>query len=161
MARTRTRSQEQSDENNEQEVAVVSDSRRRRRGVESEASTQTPATRKDRPTPSARQIKPRGGPSVGLLSRIPVVRNIALYFRGVASELQKVTWPTREEAIRLTTVVLAVTVAFSIGLGILDAFLAWWFRQAFNRDSEIIFLAIALAAAVISGGVYSVFRKRI
>jgi preprotein translocase subunit SecE len=36
------------------------------------------------------------------------------YFRDTRAELAKVTWPTREEGIRLTTVVLVVTTISAI-----------------------------------------------
>jgi preprotein translocase SecE subunit len=156
VARTRTRTLDQ-DENSEQNSAVVSDRRRRgRRSGDVEQST-----RKDRPTPSARQVKPRGTGSTGLVNRIPVVRGVVAYFRGVATEMQKVTWPTREEATRLTWVVLGVTVAFAIALGALNVFMSWWFKQAFRPDSESVFLVVAAAVAVVLGGTYAVFRDRI
>lgn len=48
----------------------------------------------------------------------PVTR----YIRETRGELRKVTWPTREEAWRLTLIVLGVTAAMAIFLGvILDA----------------------------------------
>ena len=48
----------------------------------------------------------------------PIVR----YFRETRGELRKVTWPTREEAWRLTLVVIAVSAAMAVFLGvILDA----------------------------------------
>jgi len=48
----------------------------------------------------------------------PVIR----YFRETRGELRKVTWPTREEAWRLTLVVIGVSAAMAIFLGvILDA----------------------------------------
>ncbi|NLF78387.1 MAG: preprotein translocase subunit SecE [Chloroflexi bacterium] len=162
MARTRTRSLDQPDENENENGAVVSDSRRRRRQSEaSDAVIQSPARSKDRPTPSARQSKPRTGESKGLLSRIPVVSSIVAYFHGVASELQKITWPSREETMRLTWVVLAVTIAFAIALGLLDTFLSWWFQQAFARDSEPLFLTVAVIVLVVAGGTYTVLRRRI
>jgi preprotein translocase subunit SecE len=43
-------------------------------------------------------------------------------------ELRKVTWPTRDEALRLTAVVLAVMIASSIFLGAIDALLTEGFR---------------------------------
>jgi preprotein translocase subunit SecE len=43
-------------------------------------------------------------------------------------ELRKVTWPTRDEALRLTAVVLAVMIASSIFLGAIDALLTEAFR---------------------------------
>jgi len=42
--------------------------------------------------------------------------------------MAKVTWPTREESIRMTIIVLAVTVAMAAFLGFLDAFFATLFR---------------------------------
>lgn len=45
---------------------------------------------------------------------------ISKYIRETRGELRKVTWPTREESQRLTAIVLGVTVAMSIFLGLLD-----------------------------------------
>jgi preprotein translocase SecE subunit len=40
-------------------------------------------------------------------------------------ELKKTTWPTKEEATRLTTVVLGVIAAMSLYMGALDAILSF------------------------------------
>ena len=45
------------------------------------------------------------------------------YLRETRGEMRKVTWPTRDEAIRLTGIVLAVTAAFAVFLGLVD--LVW------------------------------------
>jgi preprotein translocase subunit SecE len=45
---------------------------------------------------------------------------IVKYFREARAEMRKVTWPTRQEALHLTGIVLAVTVAMSIILWVLD-----------------------------------------
>ncbi len=42
----------------------------------------------------------------------------------VRRELEKVTWPTREEARQLTLAVLAITIAMSIFLGLIDILFA-------------------------------------
>ncbi|HSM57769.1 MAG TPA: preprotein translocase subunit SecE [Candidatus Sulfomarinibacteraceae bacterium] len=47
-------------------------------------------------------------------SENPLVR----YFRETRGELRKVTWPTRDEAWRLTLIVLAVTAAMAVFLGV-------------------------------------------
>ena len=47
---------------------------------------------------------------------------IVKYFREARAEMRKVTWPTRQEALHLTGIVLAVTVAMSILLWVLDIF---------------------------------------
>ena len=47
--------------------------------------------------------------------------NVAVrYFRETRLELSKVSWPTREEAINLTIVVLAVTIVMAALLGTFD-----------------------------------------
>jgi len=45
---------------------------------------------------------------------------LSRYFRETRGELRKVTWPTREEAWRLTVIVLAVTAAFAVFLWAFD-----------------------------------------
>ena len=45
---------------------------------------------------------------------------IIRYFQDTREELRKVTWPDREEVIRLTLIVLGTTVAFAVFLGALD-----------------------------------------
>ena len=53
---------------------------------------------------------------------------IIRYFREARGELQKVTWPTREESWRLTLIVLVATLLFS-------AFL-WVFDTAFSNGIQ-------------------------
>jgi preprotein translocase subunit SecE len=50
------------------------------------------------------------------------------FINETTGELRKVTWPTRDEALRLTAVVLAVMIASSIFLGAIDALLTEVFR---------------------------------
>ena len=42
------------------------------------------------------------------------------FFGEVIGELRRVTWPTREETMRLTIMVIAVAVAVGIFLGVID-----------------------------------------
>ena len=49
-----------------------------------------------------------------------IFQRIKRWFKETAGELRKVTWPTREEAIALTRIVLIVTIIMSAILGILD-----------------------------------------
>jgi preprotein translocase subunit SecE len=48
-------------------------------------------------------------------------------FRETRSELRKVVWPSRREALNMTAIVLAVTVLMAAGLGIID----WLFTRVF------------------------------
>ncbi len=45
------------------------------------------------------------------------------YVRETRAELRKVVWPTREEAINLTAIVVATLVGMSVFLGAVDYFL--------------------------------------
>ncbi len=47
---------------------------------------------------------------------------IKRYYRETVGELRKVTWPTREEALRLTGIVIVVIVVMAAFLGVLDFF---------------------------------------
>jgi preprotein translocase subunit SecE len=53
---------------------------------------------------------------------------IARYLRETRAELRKVTWPTREQATRLTLIVLAVTIVMAMLLGTIDYLFAALFR---------------------------------
>jgi len=47
-------------------------------------------------------------------------QRIKRWFKETAGELRKVSWPTREEALALTRIVLIVTIIMSAILGVLD-----------------------------------------
>jgi preprotein translocase subunit SecE len=57
---------------------------------------------------------------------------VGRFYRETTGELRKVNWPTRQEAVRLTWVVILVMLVFAIFLGGLDylflQFFAWLFR---------------------------------
>lgn len=56
-------------------------------------------------------------------NRKPALPNIppVQFVREVMAELKKVTWPTRQETVKLTIVVIAVSVIVGIFIGIIDA----------------------------------------
>lgn len=62
-------------------------------------------------TPKKSTAKKNGAPRTNPVSR---------YLRETRGEMRKVTWPTREESWRLTAIVMAVSLAFSIFLWIFD-----------------------------------------
>jgi preprotein translocase subunit SecE len=49
-----------------------------------------------------------------------MLTGIRRYFAESISELRKVTWPTREDVVRLTTIVIAVSIVIGIYIGVLD-----------------------------------------
>lgn len=88
--------------------------------------------------------------SQGRGENLPIVGRLVSYFRGVVAEIKKVTWPTREEAQRLTTIVITVTVVASIVLGAIDFFYGWWFQQGLENAG--IYLLIGAVVLVVVGG---------
>jgi preprotein translocase subunit SecE len=52
---------------------------------------------------------------------------IVRFLRETRSELKKVVWPTRREALNMTAIVLAVTLLMAAGLGVID----WLFTRLF------------------------------
>jgi preprotein translocase subunit SecE len=59
---------------------------------------------------------------------VPTERGFVRFVRETRSELKKVTWPTREQALRLTGVVIAVSAAVGLFMGGLD----YVFEQLFK-----------------------------
>lgn len=55
------------------------------------------------------------------------------FYRETTAELRKVVWPTRDEAIRLTGIVIAVVIAMSIFLGAVDYILTQIMRLILVR----------------------------
>jgi preprotein translocase subunit SecE len=53
---------------------------------------------------------------------------ISRFFNETSGELRKVSWPTRDEALRLTAIVMVVLIASSLFLGAIDALLTDFFR---------------------------------
>jgi preprotein translocase subunit SecE len=54
-----------------------------------------------------------------------VPRGIRKFFGDIVSELKKVTWPTREETMRLTVAVVIVAIAIGLLLGGIDIGMNW------------------------------------
>jgi preprotein translocase subunit SecE len=56
---------------------------------------------------------------------------IQKYINETVGELRKVTWPTRKEATNLTIIVLVVTIAVGLFLGLMDFFFSRFFALLF------------------------------
>ena len=83
---------------------------------------------KGRPTPSRRQLEEQEDEVQGnFIQR--TVAGLREYFTGVRSELQKVTWPTRDDTRRLSIIVVVVLIIASIVLGLIS--------YAFTRIFEV------------------------
>lgn len=57
---------------------------------------------------------------------------IIRYFKDTLAELRKVTWPSREEALKLTLIVFGVTIGMAAALGLVDYLFFLLFRFIFS-----------------------------
>jgi preprotein translocase subunit SecE len=101
--------------------------------AEEESDERGVTARKGRATPGRRSTTSSEGNAV-----VRSVGGIREYFEGVQEELRKVTWPTRQEAIRLSTIVLITTVLSSLALGLIALAYSELFRL--GLDQPAIFL---------------------
>ena len=100
---------------------------------------------KGRATPSRRHQE-EDDDSGNLATR--TVGGLRGYFEGVRSELEKVAWPTREEVIRLTTIVLVTLVISSLILGAIS----FTFTELFKIGlSSPVVLLITMVVGVVVG----------
>jgi preprotein translocase subunit SecE len=63
----------------------------------------------------------------------PKENRITQYVRETRAELRKVIWPTREEGINLTAIVVAAIVTMSLFFGTVDYLLTQLFRLLISR----------------------------
>lgn len=94
-------------------------------------------------------LKDRERSSQSRASNMPIIGGVVRYLSGVRSEIQKVTWPTREEAMRLTRIVILVSIAFALMLGFFDGIYGLWFELAVNN--ELAFLGIGAILTAVGG----------
>lgn len=154
-------------ENKQQSTdATLSDRRARRKAKRGEPVTQTSATvSSDQDSLSDTDTVINGGKGVAtrkqrdairerergsqtVAERVPMVGGVASYLRNVWAEMQKVTWPTQEEAQRLTVIVVVVTTIFALFLGALDLFYGWWFQEGLSSTAT--FLAVGVPVMAIA-----------
>lgn len=90
--------------------------RRRRRRKDDDSEERGVSQSKGRATPGRRS---QGGEDGGNFIT-NIFYDLNEYRVGVRDELRKVTWPTREEIVRLTWIVLSVTVASALVLGLIS-----------------------------------------
>ena len=83
----------------------------------------------------------------------PVVR----YLRDTRAELRKVTWPTREEAWKLTLIVLGTVVAMSIILGLADLIFAEIMRGLIV--GEAIWIAVGVLVVIAGAAAMYYFSR--
>jgi preprotein translocase subunit SecE len=130
----------------EKTVEEKQSKRRRRRQAEEEVEL----SGKGRVTPGRRNKEEK---SEGNFLTRPF-SGILNYFQEVSAELEKVSWPTREESIRLAQIVLMVTVLSALVLGGLSVLAGAYLDL--GLQNEIVFVVTFLG--IIAGGVVMMRR---
>ena len=83
------------------------------------------------------------------------------YFKETRTELRKVHWPTRNEARNLTLIVLAVTVAMTIFLGVIVDPLALNLFKGILVERDTLSIVIGAVLAVVGlGGIVWALRRQ-
>jgi preprotein translocase subunit SecE len=82
---------------------------------------------------------------------------ILAYLRSTRAELRKVRWPTLEQGWAMTKIVVAVTFAMAVFLGVLDFFFGWLLGQIVTGSVLFAILGIVVGGALIAA-VYFVGR---
>lgn len=82
---------------------------------------------------------------------------VLAYLRSTRAELRKVRWPTLEQGWAMTKIVVAVTFAMAVFLGVLDFFFGWLLSQIVTGSAFYMILGAIVAAALITA-VYFVGR---
>ena len=62
------------------------------------------------------------------------VSKLTKYLKGSVAEIKKVTWPSRKEAIKLTTAVIVFSLAFAFFTAVTDYGINQLFEQLFFRE---------------------------
>jgi preprotein translocase SecE subunit len=109
--------------------------------------------RKGRATPGRRATADEDGNAI-----TRSVGGIREYVEGVQSEILKVTWPTREEARSLSTIVLVTTLLSSIILGIVTLAYSELFRIGLGQP--LLFLGFFVLVIVIGFVLYRRSQKQ-
>jgi preprotein translocase subunit SecE len=84
---------------------------------------------------------------------------VRVYFRDTLGELRKVHWPTRQEVRNLSVIVLAVTVAMSMVLGLFDLTFEQTFYGILKPTPDLVWVAV-LAVCVLVIIVLVIFAGR-
>jgi preprotein translocase subunit SecE len=62
---------------------------------------------------------------------------IVKYLKEVRAEMRKVTWPSRAEVVRLSTIVISVLAAASAFMALVDYAFAWLMRIIVNLGTSL------------------------
>jgi len=67
----------------------------------------------------------------------PANNRITKYFKEVRAEIRKVTWPSRAEVTRLSTIVIVVLVAGSVVMALVDYAFSWLMKIIISLGTSL------------------------
>ena len=82
--------------------------------------------------------------------------SIRTYINEVRSEMNKVSWPDRDDVVQMTRLVLLVTIISSLLLGAISLFLTLGMQYAIN---EAAWLLVLVFVAITAGAWYILFGR--
>jgi preprotein translocase subunit SecE len=94
------------------------------------------------------------------VSEVKQDNRMVRYFKETRAELRKVHWPTRNEARNLTIIVLAVTTAMTIFLGVVLDPVALWLFRGILVERDTLRILLGLVVSVVGIGVLVVAIRR-
>ena len=95
------------------------------------------------------------------MSEVKQENRFKRYFKETRAEVRKVHWPTRKDARSLTTVVLVITVAMTIFLGVIISPLASTLAGAlFVQQTTLVIAVVAVLAVAGIIGLAVVLRRQ-
>jgi preprotein translocase subunit SecE len=66
---------------------------------------------------------------------MPMIERITNYFKGVRAEAARVTWPTRNEVISLTVLILLMTIVLTLYIWGIDGIIAFVLKLIVGRTA--------------------------
>ncbi|MBN2007642.1 MAG: preprotein translocase subunit SecE [Anaerolineae bacterium] len=82
---------------------------------------------------------------------------VVVYFRKTWAELKRVNWPTMDQGVAMTKIVLIVTTGMALFLGALDFFFGWMLSGVVGRDPLFLILGVVVVLALV-GATYLIGR---
>jgi preprotein translocase subunit SecE len=139
------------------EKTLEESKRRRRRDASAEAEPRTGG--KGYATPSRRDDEEPEEKGIIASARSPFER-FADFLQDVRGELSKVVWPTREEAFRLTRIVLITLIVSALVMGIISFLMSKFVEFGLNYPIVLVAAFIAIVGAAVYGIQFSGTTKR-
>ena len=127
---------------------TLEESKRRRRDASAEGEPRTGG--KDKPTRSRRDDEEPEDTGIIASAMSPFDR-FREFLKDVRGELSKVVWPTREEAFRMTRIVLITLLISAVVMGVISFLMSKFVEFGLNVPVVLVLAFVAIVAAAVYG----------